>query len=153
MSVNVNFYTTGDNPNVMNKTLTLIAENVPCDIKEPADREKPFLFTTGDLMHVNYAYIAHFGRYYWVYPETGLGMTTRYRLESDPLMSFKTAILASPATIARNPWRYDKYLPDPKLPIESRTVRGVLKFPNTTIFDGSNNTYVLTTVGPGGNIQ
>ena len=153
MSINVNFYTTGDNPNVMNKTLTLIAENVPCDIKEPADREKPFLFTTGDLMHVNYAYIAHFGRYYWVYPETGQGMTTRYRLESDPLMSFKAAILASPATIARNPWRYDKYLPDPKLPIESRTVRGVLKFPNTTIFDGSSNTYVLTTVGPGGNIQ
>ena len=153
MSVSVNFYTTGDNPNVMNKTLSLIAEEVPCDIKEPADREKPFLFTTGDLMHVNYAYIAEFGRYYWVYPETGLGITTRYRLESDPLMSFKAAILASPATIARNPWRYDKYLPDPKLPIESRTVRGVLKFPNSTLFDGSNNTYVLTTVGPGGNIQ
>ena len=153
MSVSVNFYTTGDNPNVMNKTLSLIAEEVPCDIKEPADREKPFLFTTGDLMHVNYAYIAEFGRYYWVYPETGLGLTTRYRLESDPLMSFKAAILASPATIARNPWRYDKYLPDPKLPIESRTVRGVLKFPNSTLFDGSNNTYVLTTVGPGGNIQ
>lgn len=149
MSINVNFYTTGDNPNVMNKTLTLIAENVPCDIKEPADRENPFLFTTGDLMHVNYAYIEHFGRYYWVYPETGQGITTRYRLESDPLMSFRAAILASPAVIARNPWHFDMYVPDPKLPIEARTASAVLPFPNTTIFDGNNNSYILTTLGSG----
>lgn len=149
MSINVNFYTTGDNPHVMNKTLTLIAENVPCDIKEPADREKPFLFTTGDLMHVNYAYIEHFGRYYWVYPETGQGMTTRYRLESDPLMSFRAAILASPAVIARNPWHFDMYVPDPKLPIEARTASAVLPFPNTTLFDGNNNSYILTTLGSG----
>ena len=149
MSINVNFYTTGDNPNVMNKTLTLIAENVPCDIKEPADREKPFLFTTGDLLGVNYAYIEHFGRYYWVYPETGLGITTRYRLESDPLMSFKTGILASPAVIARNPWHFDLYVPDPKLPTEARTASAVLEFPNKTKFDGNNNSYVLCTLGSG----
>jgi hypothetical protein len=149
MSINVNFYITGDNPNVMNKTLTLIAENVPCDIKEPADREKPFLFTTGDLMHVNYAYIEHFGRYYWVYPETGQGMTTRYRLESDPLMSFRAGILASPAVIARNPWHFDMYVPDPKLPIEARTASAVLPFPNQSIFDGNNNSYILTTLGSG----
>lgn len=149
MSINVNFYTTGDNPNVMNKTLTLIAEDVPCDIKEPADREKPFLFTTGDLMHVNYAYIPHFGRYYWVYPETGQGMTTRYRLESDPLMSFRAGILASPAVIARNPWHFDLYVPDPKLPVEARTASAVLEFPNKTIFNGNNNSYILTTLGSG----
>ena len=149
MSINVNFYRTGDNPNMMNKSLTLIAENVPCDIKEPADRERPFLFTTGDLMHVNYAYIAHFGRYYWVYPETGQGMTTRYRLESDPLMSFRSGILASPAVIARNPWHFDMYVPDPKLPIEARTASAVLPFPNQSIFDGNNNSYILTTLGSG----
>ena len=148
MSINVDFYLTGDNPNVMHKSLTLIASEVPCDIKEPADREKPFLFTTGDLMHVNYAYIAHFGRYYWVYPETGQGMTTRYRLESDPLMSFKNAILASPAVIARNPWHFDLYVPDAKLPIEARTASGILKFPNSH-FNGTNNSYILTTLGSG----
>lgn len=148
MSINVDFYVTGDNPNVVHKSLTLIASDVPCDIKEPADREKPFLFTTGDLMHVNYAYIAHFGRYYWVYPETGQGMTTRYRLESDPLTSFKNAILASPAVIARNPWHFDLYVPDAKLPIEARTASGILKFPNSH-FNGTNNSYILTTLGSG----
>lgn len=148
MSISVNFYTTGDNPNVMNKTLTVVAEDVPCDIKEPADREKPFLFTTGDLISANYAYIAHFGRYYWVYPETGLGMTTRYRLESDPLMSFSAAILTSPAVIARNPWHFDLYIPDPKLPVEARTASAVLKFPQNH-FSGSDNCYILTTLGSG----
>lgn len=148
MSINVNFYITGDNPNVMNKTLTLIAENVPCDIKEPADREKPFLFTTGDLLHVNYAYIPHFNRYYWVYPETGQGITTRYRLESDPLMSFKDAVLSSPAVIARNPWHFDLYVPDPKMPIEARTASAVLKFAANP-FSGTDNCYILTTLGSG----
>lgn len=148
MGVLVDFYRTGDNPKVFNKTLQLIASQVECDIKEPTSVDSPYLFTTGDLAHVNYAYIAHFGRYYWVYPETGYGMTTRYRLESDPLMSFRAAILASPAVIARNPWHFDLYVPDPKLPTEARTASAVLKF-ETTPFDGSNNCYILTTLGCG----
>ena len=143
----VNFYRTGDNPNVIDKSLQLIAENVDCDIKEPTAVDNVYLFTTGDLTHVNYAYVPHFGRYYWVYPEAGYGITTRYRLESDPLMSFKAGILASPAVIARNPWHFDLYVPDPKLPIEARTASAILKFPNQTIFDGNNNTYILTTIG------
>lgn len=148
MGVLVDFYRTGDNPKVFNKTLQLIATQVECDIKEPTSVDSPYLFTTGDLAHVNYAYIEHFGRYYWVYPETGYGMTTRYRLESDPLMSFRAAILASPAVIARNPWHFDLYVPDPKLPTEARTASAVLKF-ETTPFDGSNNCYILTTLGCG----
>lgn len=148
MGVLVDFYITGDNPKVMNKQLTLIASNVNCDIKEPTSKDSPYLFTTGDLAHVNYAYIAHFGRYYWVYPETGLGITTRYRLESDPLMSFRNAILASPAVIARNPWHFDLYVPDPKMPIEARTASAVLKF-EANPFSGSDNCYILTTLGSG----
>lgn len=148
MGVLVDFYITGDNPKVMNKQLTLIASNVDCDIKEPTSKDSPYLFTTGDLAHVNYAYIAHFNRYYWVYPETGLGITTRYRLESDPLMSFRNAILASPAVIARNPWHFDLYVPDPKMPIEARTASAVLKFAANP-FDGNNNCYILTTLGSG----
>ena len=148
MGVLVDFYRTGDNPKVFNKTLQLIATQVDCDIKEPTSVDSPYLFTTGDLAHVNYAYIAHFGRYYWVYPETGFGMSTRYRLESDPLMSFKNAILASPAVIARNPWHFDLYVPDPKLPVEARTASGIIKFSGRH-FSGTNNSYILTTLGSG----
>lgn len=146
MGVKVDFYQTGDNPKIMDKILTLIASQVDCDIKEPTSVDSPYLLTSGDLANVNYAYIEHFGRYYWVYPETGLGIKTRYRLESDPLMSFKVAIRSSPAVIARNPWHFDLYLPDPKLPIEARTASAVLEF-TPRPFSGDDYCYILTTIG------
>lgn len=147
MSVNVKFYITGDNPNVMNKSLTQIA-SVDCDIKEPVNKERPEIYVSGNLIGVNYAYIAEFGRYYFVYPTGEHAITTRLQLESDPLMSFKAGILASPAVVARNPWHFDLYVPDNNLPIEARTASAVLKFPGRD-FDGDNNTYILTTIGSG----
>ena len=146
MSVNVKFYITGDNPNVMNKTLSQIA-SLDCNIKEPVNKERPEIYVSGNLMGANYAYIADFGRYYFVYPTGEHAGTTRLQLESDPLMSFKEGILSSPAVIARNPWHFDLYVADPKLPIETRTASAILKFPNQSVFDGNNNTYVLTTIG------
>ena len=147
MSVNVKFYITGDNPNVMNKSLTQIA-SLDCDIKEPVNKESPEVYVSGNLIGVNYAYIAEFGRYYFVYPTGEHANTTRLQLESDPLMSFKAGILASPAVVARNPWHFDLYVPDNNLPIEARTASAVLKFPGRD-FDGDNNTYILTTIGSG----
>jgi hypothetical protein len=148
MSVNVKFYITGDNPNVMNKSLTQIA-SVDCDIKEPVNKESPEIYVSGNLIGVNYAYIAEFGRYYFVYPTGEHAVTTRLQLESDPLMSFKAGILASPAVVARNPWHFDLYVPDNNLPIEARTASAILKFPEQTKFDGRNNCYILTTIGAG----
>ena len=147
MSVNVKFYITGDNPNVMNKTLSQIA-SLDCNIKEPVNKERPEIYVQGNLIGVNYAYIADFGRYYFVYPTGEHAITTRLQLESDPLMSFKAGILASPAVVARNPWHFDLYVPDNNLPIEARTASAVLKFPGRD-FDGDNNTYILTTIGSG----
>ena len=146
MSVTVIFYVTGDNPNVMNKTLSQIA-SLDCNIKEPVNKESPEIYVSSNLMGANYAYIADFGRYYFVYPTGEHAGTTRLQLESDPLMSFKEGILSSPAVVARNPWHFDLYVPDPKLPIEARTASAILQFPNQTVFDGNNNTYVLTTIG------
>ena len=148
MSVNVKFYITGDNPNVMYKSLTQIA-SVDCDIKEPVNKERPEIYVQGNLIGVNYAYIADFGRYYFVYPTGEHAITTRLQLESDPLMSFKAGILASPAVVARNPWHFDLYVPDNNLPIEARTASAILKFPEQTKFDGRNNCYILTTIGAG----
>ena len=147
MSVNVKFYITGDNPNVMNKSLTQIA-SLDCDIKEPVNKESPEVYVSGNLIGVNYAYIAEFGRYYFVYPTGEHAITTRLQLESDPLMSFSAGILASPAVVARNPWHFDLYVPDPNLPVEARTASAILKFPND-YFSGTDNSYILTTLGSG----
>ena len=136
------------NPNVINKVTSSVA-TVACDFKAPVDVENPevYIAATDAYDKVNYMYIAEFGRYYYAKAIANNGQTITYQCQSDPLMSFKSAILSSPAVIARNPWHFDMYIPDSKYPIEARTMTGTYNFPDTTTFDGRNNCYVLTTLG------
>lgn len=143
------FYNNTSNPHVMSKAISQIG-SFDCNVKEPNDVERPEIYLAHDdsIDHANYCYIADFGRYYYCKALPQLGQTMRFSCESDPLMSFKSGILASPAVISRNPWHFDLYLPDPKLPIEARTASAVLTFPQNH-FSGNHNCYILTTIGPG----
>ena len=148
---NVNLYYNSSDEHEINKALTLVASNVQCNFKAPVDVENPeiTISATDAYDRVNYAYIGEFGRYYYVTPIVKNNQIITYQMKSDPLMSFKGGILSSPAVISRNPWVYDKYIPDNKLPIESRTARAVFPFSGTH-FSGTNNSYILTTIGGGG---
>lgn len=143
------FYNNTSNPHVMSKAIAQIG-SFDCNVKEPNDVERPEIYLAHDdsIDHANYCYIADFGRYYYCKALPQLGQTMRFTCESDPLMSFRSGILASPAVISRNPWHFDLYVPDPKLPIEARSAGAVLKFPGTH-FSGANNSYILTTIGSG----
>lgn len=148
MSYTVQLYKNSSNPNALNKSISLQA-TVTCEFKAPMDRERPTIYISATDAYdgVNYVYIPEFNRYYFANCIGGTSQTLTFECLSDPLMSFKSGILSSPAVIARNPWHYDKYLPDNRLPVESRTVRGTFKFPNASLFDGSKNCYILTTIG------
>lgn len=149
MSYTVTLYNNSSDPNQMNKSLTLIG-SANCDFKSQMDIENPVVYISGGShTGVNYLYIPHFGRYYFAKYLGGTSNTSTFECTSDPLMSFKNGILNSPAVIARNPWHFDKYLPDSQMPVESRTIRSTYKFPNVNIFGGTNNCYVLTTIGSG----
>ena len=150
MSYTVSLYANTSNPNVIHKSITKLAD-VTCDFKKPVDVENPeiYISATDSYDKCNYMYIPEFGRYYFCRAIAGTGQTITFQCVSDPLMSFASAILASPAVIARNPWKYNMYIPDDKMPIEARTMKGSFKFPNSTLFSGSANCYILTTVGPG----
>lgn len=145
----VKLYTTNSDRHVINKELTEVG-TYECQLKAPVDRANVEITIGSTNVTANYAYVADFGRYYHISPITQYNGITVYAGKSDPLMSFKHWVLSAPAVIARNPWKYDKYLPDNKLPIESRTVKGTLKFPVTNVFDGNSNCYILTTIGCGG---
>lgn len=147
----VTFYNNGSNPNVLNKALTAL-DTVDVDFKEPVDVSKPVIFIAhnSSIIGANYCYIPWFHRYYYGHIEGERSQTMRFVCDgSDPLMSFKDAILASPAVISRNPWEYDMYIPDTDIPIEARSARAIIKFPNESLFDGNNNCYILTVVGSG----
>lgn len=148
MSYIVKIYKTSSAPDYLDKTLSG-ETSVTCNFKAPIDVENPTIYiaATDTYDGYNYCYIAEFGRYYFMKAVAGTSQTITYECQSDPLMSFASQIRACPAVIARNPWHYDMYLPDPKLPVEARTVSGILKFSGTDHFSGSSNAYILTTLG------
>lgn len=156
MSYDCKLYINSSAPDYFDKVLTG-ETTVSCEIKAPIDVENPtvYISATDAYDGYNYMYIAEFGRYYWAKPICGNGQTITFHCQSDPLMSFASQIRACPAVIARNPWHWDMYLPDPKLPVESRTVSAILKFKdsldqNPDFFSGSDNCYVITTLGGAG---
>lgn len=144
----VYFYNNSSNTHVMTKEILQLG-SADVHFKEPFDVVRPIIYLAHDdsLLKANYCYIPWVGRYYYGHMEGENGINMRfYATESDPLMSFKDAILASPAVISRNPWHFDLYVPDPKLPIEARTASGIINF-TTNHFNGDNNSYILTTIG------
>lgn len=147
MSYTVRLYHNTSGKHHLNKAITHIAD-VECDIKNPQDVVRPeiYISATDSYDDVNYVYIPEFNRYYYANVMPGRGQTITYACKSDVAMSFKGGILSAPAVISRNPWHFDLYLPDNKMPVESRTASAVIKFPGSH-FDGSNNCYVLTTLG------
>lgn len=149
MAYSVILYNNTSNPNKITKSITQLA-SYTCEFKQDVDVENPVIYLSAGAAvdKCNYMYISEFGRYYYAHAITKQGNAIEIVGQSDPLMSFKSAILASPAVVARNPWHFNLYLPDPKLPIETRTASAIIKFPNNP-FNGQNNCYILTTVGSG----
>ena len=149
MSYTVKLYKNSSAPDYFDKTLSG-ETSVTCDFKAPVDVENPTIYisATDTYDDYNYCYIAEFGRYYDMKCVGGTAQTLTFQCTSDVLMSFKSQIRQCPAVIARNPWHWDLYLPDPKMPVEARTVSGILNFSsNKNAFDGKSNCYILTTLG------
>lgn len=143
-------YNNSSDPNVINKAITSLGD-FECDFKQSIDVERPTVYVSASAAYdkANYMYIPEFGRFYYCHAIGGTSQTITFECTSDPLMSFSGGILSADALISRNPWRYDLYLPDSDIPVESRTIKGSFKFPITEPFNGENNCYVLTTLGCG----
>ncbi len=150
MAYTCELYINSSAPNHLNKVLSgkTVVDN--CEFKAPIDVVNPTIYiaATDAYDKYNYMFIPEFGRFYFAKCIGGTSQTLTFQCSSDPLMSFKSAILSSKAVIARNPWKYDKYIPDGKLPVESRIIKGTFKFPQDH-FNGNNNSYILTTLGCG----
>lgn len=152
MGYTCTLYTMSGDPHAFDKSLSSLG-NFSCDFKNMIDVETPEVYVSAGAScdQANYMYIPEFGRYYYCKARAGTGNTITFECTSDPLTSFKSQIKSCPAVISRNPWKYDKYIHDDKMVIESRTVRGTYKFPQNH-FDGSNNSYILATLGSGSGI-
>ena len=148
MAYDVKIYINSSAPDYLDKSLSG-ETTVSCEFKAPIDVENPIIYISATDAYdgYNYCYIAEFDRYYFMKAIGGTSQTITFQCTSDPLMSFASQIRVCPAVIARNPWHWDLYLPDPKLPVEARTVSAIRKFDGSSHFDGTANCYILTTLG------
>lgn len=145
----IKFYQNSDDKRVISKTLGTAKTLSSCQLIDESSIINPVIEIDIDtsLYAYNYAYIAYFGRYYYITNITVLdGARMRVTMAVDVLMSFATQILACNVNSRRNEKSFDLYLPDDR-PVESRYIKFSKNFPHS--FDDETGSYILITVGNG----
>lgn len=149
MSITIKLYNVSDENNTINKTLGT-STDFSGTIRDPGsvDVVHPEILIESNIYGYNYAYIDEFHRYYYITELTqvrnGLCMLS---LESDPLMSFASDILALPAIAGRvsggNGELFNSYLHDEKMRLLSADICGTWVIHSFAY----GNQYVLVTAG------
>ena len=149
MAINISLYQITDAENVVPKTLGTAVSTHTITLKDGCSIDKPTVSFSGGsaiMATVNYAYIDAFGRYYFIRDRNmTVNGVCELTLESDPLQSFSTQLLAIPATITRtqNERLADAYLVDNKYMAKSYKQIVTRDFPNEL----NDFSFILMTVG------
>lgn len=106
MAVSVQFGTTDDMPNVINKTSTL-RQAVSCDLKQGTSVESPvFIVSNSAISETDtYAYCGDLGRFYFINDITLSPDGCYVSCTCDPLKSFETQILSKEYNVVRGEHR------------------------------------------------
>lgn len=131
MDITITLYSTSDEPNKVEKTLSTNSFVITGKLKEEQDITAPAItiaipiLSTGvpatDIFQWNYAYISQpFKRYYFITGfDTGLNNLVTIYFEEDYLMSWKTNIYNLTPLVTRQATEYNPMLFDGDIPIDS----------------------------------
>lgn len=139
----VTFYKTTDNKNVINKVLTSPL-TINLNIKEDNPDFAPVLKMVTDVTGYNYCHIPFFNRFYFVDRVERKGQIILVGLSCDVLETYKDDILASNARFKRNLKNGD-YM---NFNIENSSLKTVDKV-NGTVTLPTEKHYILTTIAEG----
>lgn len=145
----ITIYTTSDDRRVIDKTLTIVSDNLTCQLVEECSAIDPVITMAMNtsIYTANYMYIPYFGRYYYITNiEVIEGNVLRITGHVDVLKTYSTQLKNCSVNTRRNENNYDMYLPDDR-PVEARYIRYSKKFP--TSFESFTSSYILITVGNG----
>lgn len=118
----VTLYNVSSGSNVLNKSYTIVQENITATVKGRIDVDNPELLLDYSSMDFNYFYVSDFGRYYNVTSRSlESGQHIRLIGQSDPLESFASQIegLDVLVTRAEDPALRSPELSDNSIPLES----------------------------------
>lgn len=146
MSFKIELYRTSSRKNEINKVLESKVEITGTWKEQTSILHPQFKVLHNDdiLTKYTYAYIAKFGRYYFINdrkPEDGV--YDRLYLDVDPLMTYKNQILYSKQIIGRQENLFNLYLPDSNIPTTNQEMHDYVNFPNQK-FETSNNNLLDT---------
>ena len=139
----VTFYKTLDNKNVINKTLTSPL-NVELKLRDNQDVIAPVLKMSVNVTPYNYCYIPFFNRFYFVEKIEKQGKLFIVGLYCDVLESYKDDILASNARFRRNIKNGD-YM---AINLEHSSLKTVDKIESDVTLENENH-FILTTIAKG----
>lgn len=153
MAIDIVFYNTNSERNVISKTITEIA-TYSCTLKDVVNVVTPQIIITAQTISGNYAYIADFKRYYYITSirtiRNGIWEIT---LECDVLMSYKTAILNTHVISGNAASNYNRLIKH-SIPMAAdnlnlyRIVDGDMIFNPAAMSNGTPN-IVVTALGGG----
>lgn len=152
MSFAIQLMNNSDPITKIDKAPTNVGSAVEGTLKDSSSIVDPVVLIELDSVpvNVNYAYIEAFNRYYFVRDvqsyRTGLWQFT---MHCDVLKSFASAILSSPAVVARSSSNFNMMLNDDQYCTQENPMIFTKAFPNG--FDTSTASYVLALVGQADN--
>lgn len=118
----VNLYNCSSASNVLNKSYSVVQNNISATAKGIVDVDNPTLLFDYSSLDFNYFYITEFGRYYNVTSRSlEQGQHIRVTGQSDPLESFASQIGNTPVLVTRaeDPSLRNSDLADNAIPIVS----------------------------------
>lgn len=119
----INTYHNASEEHVLDKSITLIEENVGVELKENTNIMNPIIILSRLRgINFNYVYLDVFDRFYYVKNITYSQQRYYIDLEVDVLMSFKDRIGELEVIANRSSSYYNTYQKDDSLPFENRSI-------------------------------
>lgn len=108
----LNMYRNTSDNRYLNKTLNMLAENVPCDFKDDTSAVEPTIIISPDAYNAqcNYVYLSDTDRYYYVVDRVFSQQRVELKLSVDVRMSFNFSNCDCIALRSSN--KYNMYLDD-----------------------------------------
>lgn len=147
--MNIDLYVNKSDSRKVYKDITQIGTTKSIQLLESCSIENPVMMVqmNDSLYSANYAYIAKFGRYYYITDKTIIeGNKCRLSLKSDVLKNFFNSCGASPVIAKRSSSHPDYRISDPrilKLPEPDISIRRT----SISIPTENTNNFVLTITG------
>lgn len=112
----IKFYKNLSEKNHLDKNITQQGSDVTGTLRENCSIIDPIIkieaFTSFDITSCNYAYIAEFGRYYFINNITCVGNLFELSMHVDVLSTYKEVIRENSAIVSRQEKHYNLYLQD-----------------------------------------